>query len=201
MPDRLTRNFYERDVVRVARGLLGQRLVRIVEDKRVSGIIVETEAYLGLPDKAAHTFNGRRTQRNESMFGPGGTAYVYFTYGMHYCMNVVAQQPDEPVAVLLRALEPDEGVDAMRLRRPKVSRDTLLCSGPARLTQALAINRANDGTDLCESDEMFIEQLRGRALADSQIVTTTRVGVAYAKEWAEKPLRFYIAGSEHVSRK
>ena len=201
MPHRLSRSFYERDVVNVARSLLGQRLVRIVEGRRVSGIIVETEAYLGLPDKAAHTYSGRRTQRNESMFGPGGTAYVYFTYGMHYCMNVVAQQRDEPVAALIRALEPDEGVDDMRSRRPRATRDTLLCSGPARLTQALAIDRTQDGCDLVESDAMFIEQLRSRSLPDTQIVTTTRVGVAYAAEWADKPLRFYIAGNPHISRR
>lgn len=201
MPDRLTRKFYERDVVAVARALLGQRLVRIVDGERVSGIIVETEAYLGLPDKAAHTFKGRRTQRNASMFGPGGTAYVYFTYGMHYCMNVVAQQQDQPVAALIRAIEPDEGIEQMRARRVKATRDTLLGSGPARLTQALAINRDQDGDDLCSSDEMCIEQMRKRTLPDTKIVTTTRVGVAYAQEWAQKPLRFYVAGNAHVSKR
>ena len=104
MPTHLTRSFYRRDVVKVARELLGHLLVHVNGRQRVSGLIVETEAYLGIPDKAAHTCNGRRTARNESMWRDGGHTYVYFTYGMHYCVNVVAGVEDEPVAVLLLSL-------------------------------------------------------------------------------------------------
>lgn len=197
----LPRAFYQRDSVTVARALLGQRLVRIIDGRRIAGLIVETEAYLGLPDKAAHTYTGRRTARNASMWREGGHAYVYFTYGMHYCMNVVASVADDPVAVLLRAIEPTENIEDMHTRRPAARKATDLCSGPAKLCQALAVDRAFDGADLVTSDTLFIEQVRKRAHPDSQIVTTSRVGVGYAQEWADKPLRFYLKDSLHVSRR
>ncbi|MFW6059698.1 MAG: DNA-3-methyladenine glycosylase [Phycisphaeraceae bacterium] len=198
-PTRLPRTFYERDAITVARALLGQKLVRIVEGERVAGIIVETEAYLGLPDKAAHTFNGRRTQRNASMWLGGGHAYVYFTYGMHHCMNVVAGRADEPVAVLLRGLRPVEGVDTMFARRRKVKRATDLASGPAKLCEALAIDRTLDGTDLVASDTFFIERQRQRTYPTRCIVAGPRVGVHYAAEWADAPLRFHVRDDPHVS--
>jgi DNA-3-methyladenine glycosylase len=194
------RPFYRRDPVTLAKALLGQRLVRILDGERIAGLIVETEAYLGIPDRAAHTFGGRRTARNESMWGEAGHAYVYFTYGMHYCMNVVAAGPGEPVAVLVRALEPAEGVERMRGRRPRAKRDTDLCSGPAKLCEALGIDRGLDGADLVDGDELFIEQVRRRAMPAGRIVTATRVGVAYAGEWADRPLRFYVKDNPHVSR-
>jgi DNA-3-methyladenine glycosylase len=194
------RPFYRRDPVTLAKALLGQRLVRILDGERITGLIVETEAYLGIPDRAAHTFGGRRTARNETMWGEAGHAYVYFTYGMHYCMNVVAAGPGEPVAVLVRALEPAEGVERMRGRRPRAKRDTDLCSGPAKLCEALGIDRGLDGADLVDGDELFIEQVRRRAMPAGRIVTATRVGVAYAGEWADRPLRFYVKDNPHVSR-
>lgn len=197
---RLGRRFYTRDSIAVARALLGQTLVRLVDDQRLAGVIVETEAYLGAIDKAAHTFNGRRTARNASMWLGGGHAYVYFTYGMHYCMNVVAGKAEEPVAVLLRAIEPTEGLDFMRQRRKAAKRNADLCSGPAKLCQALGIDRQNDGTDLVASESLFIEKRRGPAIAPADIVASPRVGVAYAEEWAAKPLRFYIANNLHVSK-
>jgi len=174
--------------------------VRILGGQRLAGTIVETEAYLGVQDRAAHTFNGRSTARNTSMWGDGGHAYVYFTYGMHYCLNAVAGRPQEPIAVLLRALEPTEGLDAMRARRVTARKDTDLCSGPAKLCQALGVDRALDGTDLVASDDLFVERCRGRAFPAWKIVIGPRVGVAYAREWAEKPLRFHVAGNPHVSR-
>lgn len=215
----------------VARALLGQRLVRVLDDgTRIAGNIVETEAYLGEPDKAAHTFNGRRTDRNASMWLGGGFAYVYFTYGMHFCMNVVASQPEHPVAVLLRAVEPTEGLEQMRRHRltkrgktDGVSTssqmaanqlqmqsdaisiakmpDTNLCSGPAKLCQAFGIDRKSDGIDLVTSERIFIEKVRNRTVPGRFIATTARVGVAYAEDWADKPLRFYLRGNPHVSRK
>jgi DNA-3-methyladenine glycosylase len=199
---RLGRSFFRRDPVTLAKALLGQRLVRMHDGHRLAGIIVETEAYLGVPDKAAHTFGGRNTARVASMWKEGGTAYVYFTYGMHYCMNVVAGDEGDPVAVLLRALEPVEGLERMRENRgARITKDTQLCSGPARLCEALAIDRELDGTDLTMSDALFIEQVRARPLSDRQIVKAPRVGVHYAGEWASKPLRFYMRDSAHVSKK
>jgi DNA-3-methyladenine glycosylase len=197
----LPRRFYERDPVTVARALLGQRLVRVIDGQRLAGVIVETEAYLGAADAAAHTFNGRRTRRNESMYLGGGHAYVYFTYGMHHCMNVVAGRPGDGVAVLLRALEPTEGLDAMRVSRPRARRETDLCSGPGKLCAALAIDRQLDGVDLTRRGPLFIEALRSRSPAASRIAMGPRVGVHYAGHWAHKPLRFWMRDNPHVSRR
>ena len=196
----LPRAFYRRDAVTVARALLGQKLVRVLDDgTRVAGVIVETEAYLGERDKAAHTFNGKRTRRNESMWGEAGRAYVYFTYGMHYCMNVVAGGVGRPVAVLVRGLEPVTGLDAMWPRRPKAKRESDLCSGPAKLCAALGIDRTLDGADLVTGEALFIERLRQRAHPARHIATGARVGVHYAEEWATAPLRFHLRQNAHVS--
>lgn len=195
----LPRSFYRRDAVTVARELLGQRLVRVEGGVRLAGIIVEVEAYLGVIDKAAHTCGGRRTARNASMWGDGGHLYVYFTYGMHYCMNVVASVANDPVAVLIRAVEPTEGLHVIRSRRAKARKDTDLCSGPAKLCQAFGIDRDHDGTDLVAGDAIFIERVNRKPLVNSDIVTTPRIGVAYAHEWALKPLRFCMKDSPHVS--
>ena len=197
---RLPRSFYRRDVIAVARGLLGQRLVSEFDDSRVSGVIVETEAYLGTGDKAAHTYGGRRTARNEAMWGDGGHAYVYFVYGMHHCVNVVAGNPEEPVAVLLRALEPDGGTDLMFERRAAARRPIDLCSGPGKLCQALGITRAVDGEDLVGGERLFVEALRARALPATTIGCGPRVGVRYAEEWQHEPLRFWVRGNRNVSR-
>jgi DNA-3-methyladenine glycosylase len=188
------------DPVTVARRLLGQRLVRVLDGQRLAGTIVEVEAYLGAADRAAHTYGGRRTPRNESMYRGGGHAYVYFTYGMHHCMNVVCGEADEGVAVLIRALEPTEGLEIMRGRRVSARRDTDLCSGPGKLTQALGIDRALDGEHLPTSESLTIERIRRRALPAARIAVTPRIGVDYAGDWAHEPLRLLIAGNPHVSR-
>jgi DNA-3-methyladenine glycosylase len=198
---RLSRKFYERRADLLARALLGQVLVRVLEDStRLSGRIVETEAYLGEIDRAAHSYGGRRSARNASMWGAAGHAYVYFIYGLHYCMNVVADGPERPTAVLIRALEPLEGLETMRQHRAGRMpagrlRDTDLCSGPAKLAQALRLDRALDGADLVSGVSLFLE--RGARVA--RIIAAPRIGVAYAREWADKPLRFYVAGNAHVS--
>lgn len=200
---RLSHKFCQRDPVSLARALLGQRLVRVLADgTRLAGRIVETEAYLGVVDRAAHSYGGRRTPRNAAMWGPAGRAYVYFVYGLHHCMNVVAEDVERPTAVLIRALEPLEGLESMRAhragRRPaRRLRDTDLCSGPAKLAQALRLDRALDGADLVAGDALFLE--RGARVAPRRIVAAPRIGVAYAAEWADKPLRFYVAGNPHVS--
>jgi DNA-3-methyladenine glycosylase len=185
--------------------LLGQRLVRVVGGVRLAGTIVETEAYLGKVDKAAHSFGGRRTARTETMYAQAGTLYVYFTYGMHHCMNVVCGRVDEPVAVLIRALEPTEGLDVMRAnrsaRRPSDKRlaDTALCSGPAKACQAMGIDRTCDATDLVTSETIFIERIRTGPHHEDSVANTPRIGVAYAAEWSARRLRWYMRDSAHVS--
>ncbi|MEM1445938.1 MAG: DNA-3-methyladenine glycosylase [Planctomycetota bacterium] len=198
---RLDRRFFRQDPVDVARRLLGQRLVHIVDGVRCAGLIVETEAYLGHQDKAAHSFGWRKTERTKTMFADGGTAYVFLNYGIHRLLNIVVAKVDEPQAVLLRALEPTEGLDAMYVRRPKAKRDADLCSGPGKLGAAMGIALGHNGIDLATSDTLYVERVRSRALPADRIVVRPRIGVDYAEEWAEAPLRFYVVDNPHVSRK
>jgi DNA-3-methyladenine glycosylase len=189
----------------LAPALLGQTLVRSLPGGvRLAGRIVETEAYLGVRDLAAHSAGGRRTARNEVMYGIPGLAYVYFTYGMHHCFNVVCGAVDEPVAVLIRAIEPREGVERMRaLRAVRAGRavsDREIASGPARLCQALAIDRTQNGLDLVTSNLLYIEKAPGCAVAGESVRRGPRVGVDYAGEWAAAPLRWRLDGNAHVSR-
>jgi DNA-3-methyladenine glycosylase len=188
------------DPVTVAHNLLGQRLVRVLDGRRLAGVIVEVEAYLGARDRAAHTYKGRRTARNESMYLGGGHAYVYFTYGMHHCLNVVCGRPGDGTAVLLRALEPTEGVELMFARRRAAKKTGDLCSGPGKLTQALGLDRDQDGLDLRTSTSLFIERLRRGPHPPSTVTRTARIGVAYAGIWANRRLRFLIKQNPHVSR-
>lgn len=197
--ERLDSAFFRRPATDLARSLLGQRLVRVVGGRRIAGRIVETEAYLGRVDKAAHSYRGR-TERNASMWGPAGTAYVYLIYGMHHCMNVVAGEEGDPVAVLVRALEPEEGADLMASQRLRAKRPTDLCSGPGKLAQALGIDRRLDGVLMTQSDALFVERCRRRTLPARLIGCGPRVGVAYAEEWAKEPLRFWVRDNPHVSR-
>ena len=194
------RSFFRRNPASVARGLLGHRLVSSVGGTRTAGIIVETEAYLGIPDKASHTYGGRCTRRNRTMWGVAGHAYVYFVYGMHHCINVVAGEAGDPVAVLIRALEPDAGIGTMFRRRAKARHATDLCSGPAKLCLALGIDLGLDGEDLTSSHHLSVESPSRRPSLAATIVTTPRVGIAYAEEWQHAPLRFFVAGNPHVSQ-
>lgn len=164
---------------------------------RLAGGIVEVEAYCGVIDRASHAWNGRRTPRNESMYGPPGTAYVYFTYGMHHCMNVVCGDEGDPQAVLVRALAPVEGLDEMRRRRGREpERD--LCSGPGKVCQAMGIDVAIDGVDLTRDDRVWVERpARAHAL---EIAVGPRIGLGDVGEWGQAPLRFWVVGSEHLSR-
>jgi DNA-3-methyladenine glycosylase len=196
--ERFTR--FEGDPVTTARRLLGQRLVRVLEGRRLAGRIVEVEAYLGAEDRAAHTYGGRRTPRNESMYLAGGHAYVYFTYGMHHCLNVVCGREGQGVAVLIRALEPTEGLQHMFQRRPAAKRAIDLCSGPAKLTAAFGIDRRFDGIDLRRDRRLKIEQVRRRAHAPDCVLATPRIGVEYAGRWSREPLRFLLRDSPYVSR-
>ena len=192
--------------------LLGCTLVRRLDDgTRLAGVIVETEAYLGVEDRASHSFGGRRTDRTEPMFGPGGTAYVYFTYGMHHCMNGAAGTEGDPLAVLIRALEPTEGLDAMREHRRRTAKpgsaasrserlpDHLLCSGPGRLCRALGIDRSHSGLDLTRPGPISIERPTGVRPEESSIGRSPRIGLGEAGVWKTRPLRFFLRSSRSVS--
>lgn len=194
-------NFYKRDTTVVARELLGKQLVHKVGRKRMAGIIVETEAYTGIEDAAAHSFGGRRTPRNESMYLHGGHSYVYFIYGMYFCINAVTREKDCPEAVLIRALQPTEGLADMfelRQRRTSIKRVENLTNGPGKLTQALDIDREQDGLRL-DSKTLFVEDI-GFTPPANQIQIAKRIGVDYAGHAAEWPLRFYIKGNPFVSK-
>jgi len=195
---RLPREFYLReDTIEVAKDLLGKLLVvPDQEGKRVSGMIVELEAYLGVEDKAAHSFGGRRTARNEVTFGIGGHAYVFFIYGMYYQLNFVTGPADHPHVVLIRAVEPVEGIGRMRERRGSM-KDKNLTSGPGKLCIALGIDRAQNGADLTGNTIWVEEQ---RSFVEDQIASGKRIGIDYAAEDAEKPWRFWVKGNEFVSR-
>ncbi len=192
---------YAADPQTVARNLLGQRLVRVDGGRRLAGVIVEVEAYLGPRDRAAHTYGGRRTARNESMYLGGGHAYVYFTYGMHHCLNVVCGGRGDGTAILLRAIEPTEGLEVMFARRAVARRPGDLCSGPGKLTQALGLDRAHDGLDLRTSRELFIERLRRDPLPLRLLDRTPRIGVGYAGPWAKRRLRYLLRKFPSVSRR
>ena len=187
---KLPRSFYLRPTITVAKDLLGKYLVRKLPGKRLVGKIVEVEAYLGEKDPASHAYRGR-TKRNEVMFLEGGHLYVYFTYGMHFCCNVVTEGDGKGRAVLIRAVEPIEGIDMMeRLRGAKgrSGEPANLTNGPAKLCQAFGIARAQNGTDLC-GDEIFIAD--GDSVPQSKIAAAPRVGI---KNGTEKKWRFYLEG-------
>jgi DNA-3-methyladenine glycosylase len=198
---RLSRAFFRRDPVTVARELLGQRLVHVVNGERLAGLIVETEAYLGVEDRAAHSFGGRRTARTETMYADGGTAYVFLNYGIHNLLNIVTETIDSPTAVLLRAVEPTEGIEMMFQHRPAAKLETNLCSGPGKLGAAFAIDRTHDGIDLVTSSSLFVDRSRRKSLTEQSITVSKRIGVDYAGAWAAKPLRFHLTGNPHVSRR
>lgn len=198
MGKKLSRKFYQReDTVEVARDLLGKLLVVPAEDgTRVSGMIVETEAYMGINDRAAHSFGGRRTRRNEVMYGEAGHVYVFFVYGMYYQFNVVTGPPDHPHAVLIRAVEPVEGIEIMRQRRGPMP-DRNLTSGPGKLCIALAIDRSLNGEDL-RGSRVWLED--HRLIAAEKIATGPRIGIDYAGDDAGKPWRFWLKGNIFVSK-
>jgi DNA-3-methyladenine glycosylase len=195
---KLPREFYTRaSVLTVTRELLGKLLVVPVPDgTRVSGIIVEAEAYRGPQDRASHAYGGRRTNRTETMYGIGGTAYVYFVYGMYYQFNVVTNVKDVPHAVLIRAVEPVEGIEIMRTRRHSQP-DHNLTNGPGKLCIALGIDDKLDRADLF-GERVWIEQ--AEKISSRKIASGPRIGIDYAEEWADKPWRFWIRDNPCVSR-
>jgi len=201
---KLEREFYNRDSVSVAKDLLGKFLVHKVNGEELIGKIVEVEAYMGPTDKAAHSYGNRRTDRNEVMYGPPGYAYVYIIYGMYNCMNVVVEQPGKPQAILIRALEPVKGLEAMAQFRYKKEYEELskrqvlgLTSGPGKLCISLNIDRSHNGEDLC-GDNIYI--LEDDKKEEFEIAATPRINIDYAEEAKDFLWRFLIKGNPYVSK-
>ena len=199
MGKKLPFEFYRReDTITVAKDLLGKLIVvPDAEGHRVSGMIVETEAYLGEIDRAAHSFGGRRTPRNEIMYASGGRVYVFFVYGMYHQFNVVCGPANTPHAILVRAAEPVEGIEIMRERRGPM-KDRNLTSGPGKLCIALGIDRSLNGEDL-RGKRVWLED--HRSFTKNEIAVGKRIGVDYAGEDAKKPWRFWVKDSGFVSKK
>ncbi|HKG32545.1 MAG TPA: DNA-3-methyladenine glycosylase [Gemmatimonadales bacterium] len=187
-------SFFVRPTEQVAAELLGMMVVSTVGGEVTEGRIVETEAYLGYDDPASHGYRHRRNARNLALFGPPGSWYVYLSYGMHWCANLVCQRRGLASAVLLRALEPIEGLEVMRGRRRGVETKDL-CSGPGKLCQALGIDRSLDGTRMARSSVIVRHPT---AWEQPQVTVTPRIGITKAADW---PLRFHVAGSPWTSRK
>ena len=193
----LARSFYLQPTLRVARALLGKVLAHETPEGRTAGRIVEVEAYRGPADRAAHTAGGHRSPRNETMWGPPGHAYVYVVYGMHHCVNVVTQPAGVPEAVLLRALEPLDGIDLMRVRRRLPDAPAWrLCRGPGALCQALAVTRRDDGADLVLGPLRILD---GAPVPARLVRHTSRIGVAYAGADALRPWRYLVLDTPAVS--
>ncbi len=196
---RLPRSFYSgTDTVGIARGLLGKLLVTRDESGTTSsGMIVETEAYCGVEDRAAHSFGGRRTKRNEITYGPAGHLYVFFVYGMYHQLNIVTGPEGFPNVVLVRAVEPIEGIEAIRERRGEMPEKDLT-SGPGKLCIAFDIDRSLNGLDVVESERVWIEDFR--TFGNAEITAGPRIGIDYAGSDIDRPWRFWIRDSVFVSK-
>ncbi len=193
-------DFYTRkDVIQIAKELLGKIVVTRFNDQTTSGRIVETEAYVALTDKASHSFSGRRTSRNEHMYSPAGTAYVYICYGMHQMLNVVTNDEGIPDAILIRAVEPIKGIEIMLQRTGKLQADYTLTKGPGNVGKALGIYKHHSGLLLLD-DLLFIND-DGKNYQDDEIGISTRIGVESAGPDALLPFRFYVKGNRYVSGK
>ncbi|XP_018426287.1 PREDICTED: DNA-3-methyladenine glycosylase [Nanorana parkeri] len=199
---RLSSDFYEKPCIDLAKSFLGQILVRKLPDGlELRGKIVETESYLGGEDEASHSRGGKRTERNVAMYMKPGTIYVYQIYGVYFCMNISSK--GDGAAVLLRSLEPIEGLDEMRNLRSvrrnasKSLKNKELCNGPSKLCQALDINKSFDRGDLASDPNAWLEA--GSDVREEDIVSCARIGIGYAGEWKHKSLRFYIKGNQYVS--
>ncbi|MCZ4243778.1 DNA-3-methyladenine glycosylase [Pedobacter punctiformis] len=190
--------YLNEDVVALAKDLLGKVLYTQINGEITSGIIVETEAYFGIKDKASHAYGGRRTNRTEVMFNQGGIAYVYLCYGMHNLFNVVSSVKDDPHAVLIRAVEPLDGKKIIEERRNMPFTKAAISSGPGSVAKALGIDRSFNTKDL-NGTEIWIEDHQ-ITYQDEEIVAGPRVGIAYAKEHALLPWRFFVKGNKYVSK-
>lgn len=197
MYHKLSESFYLREnVQQISRDLLGKVLVTCIDGQYTAGIITETEAYQAPEDKASHAFNNRKTARTEIFYNKGGIGYVYLCYGIHHLFNVITNETDVPHAILIRSVEPLEGIEIMMQRRKKKKVDKTLTAGPGALSQALGINKIHNKISLA-GDVIWIED---REINVASIVATTRVGIDYAAEYKDKPWRYYIEGNKWVSK-
>ena len=190
--------FLNEDVVALAKDMLGKVLFTCIDGEITAGIIVETEAYFGIKDKASHAYGGRRTNRTETMYSEGGVSYVYLCYGMHHLFNVVTSVKDDPHAVLIRALTPLIGIEVMEARRNMPATKAAISSGPGSAAKALGIDRTFNAKDLT-GNEIWLED-HGIKYQDHEITAAPRVGIAYAQEHAILPWRFFVKGSKYVSK-
>lgn len=196
---KLPQSFYlGNDVVAISKALLGKYLLTSIEGLVSGGYIVETEAYNGVIDRASHAYGNRRTKRTETMFAEGGIAYIYLCYGIHEMLNVVVSEADNPLAILIRAIQPTDGLDIILQRRGMDKIKPNITAGPGSVAKALEIDRRLNGISL-ESDELWIED-RGLSFPEDQIAAVPRIGVAYAGEDALLPYRFYVKGNPYVSK-
>ena len=196
---RLQFSYYlNQDVLFLAKDLLGKVLFTQINGEITAGIIVETEAYFGIKDKASHAYGGRRTNRTETLYSQGGISYVYLCYGMHHLFNVVSSVEGEPHAVLIRAIEPLIGTDIMETRRNVPATKPAISAGPGSAAKALGIDRTFNQKDLT-GEEIWIED-HGIRYGENEIAATPRVGVAYAQEDALLPWRFFVIGNKYVSK-
>jgi DNA-3-methyladenine glycosylase len=195
---KLSRSFYKRrDVVTIAKELLGKIVVTNIDGTRTSGRIVETEAYVAFTDKASHSFGGRRTAKNEHMYSHGATSYIYICYGIHQMLNIVTNEKDIPDAILIRALEPMEGIEEMLKRTGKAQLDNSLTRGPGNVGKALGLFKHHSGVSLMDDTIALYEDKF--EMADEAIGSSKRIGVDYAGDDALLPYRFYIKGNPFVS--
>ena len=196
----ISESFYQRpDVVQISREFLGKYLMVDIDGQRAGGHIVETEAYAHVGDQACHSHLNRRTTRTEIMYHAGGVAYVYKVYGFHYLFNMITNVKDKPDAVLIRAIEPTEGIEAMQERRNINDFVPRLTAGPGMLTQALGINKSHYGISLTSGETVWIED-RNETIADDNVIASPRVGIDYAGEDAALPWRFRVKDSKWTSK-
>lgn len=196
---KLPRSYYSnQDVLFLAQDLLGKVLFTKINGETTAGIIVETEAYFGVKDKASHAYGGRRTDRTETLYSHGGVSYVYLCYGIHHLFNVVTSVRDDPHAVLVRAIEPLIGKEIMELRRNMSASKPSISAGPGSAAKALGIDRTFNKKDL-DGHEIWIED-HGISYPQSEIIAGPRIGVAYAQEDALLPWRFFVKGNKYVSK-
>ncbi len=205
--NKLDRDFYTRDTITVARELLGKVLVHQTPEYRVAGRIVETEAYLGPEDKAAHSHGGKVTPRVEVMYNQGGYSYIFTIYGMYQCFNIVSEKQGTPQAVLIRALEPVENLDFMAQQRFGVPYGELnkskikgLCNGPGKLCIAMGLGKAQNKIDLCHVNGVDDILVYEDGYSDFKMGISTRINIGYAEEYVDKPWRFFVEGNPFVSR-
>ncbi|MFC7393544.1 DNA-3-methyladenine glycosylase [Scopulibacillus cellulosilyticus] len=199
----LTNGFFHRPTLDLAKALLGKTIIHKTDQGTTSGVIVETEAYMGPEDRAAHSFGGKRTKRTEIMYGEAGFAYIYLIYGMHLCLNIVSGPKEKPEAILIRALEPTDGIDLMCKRRKiltqplTLSKKKLLTNGPGKLTKAMGITMSLYGHHLTQPPLSLSDS--NYQLCDSEIASGPRININYAQEAIDYPWRFWIKDNPFVS--